>query len=552
MKRFQKPLLFCLLSLLLSGVVLAEDDGIVIHEYRAQCVVDDHGQAKITVSVDMTIPTGAATLDFPIGLGSGGAMSGANCKQVKTEEGYALRLRDESGISGHRTFVFSYSMGQVIKEEGEGQRLSLNVIAPGWQWPMETATFTVDLPSPFEGTPTYTGGYRGSLVDDYWTFETGEKSITGLSGESLLDHDDLYITLDLPAGYVSIRDKLSNTISLFLVIALGLIGAAYWYLRLFAPVPTVYLNTSPPKDAGAGDLPLIYSAASPSLPVQLTEWAALGYVRIRMGKKGRVWVLRVAPMDWSRSKLELWAYDKLFAQENVCSCNSRRFVSLCERYGQIAGSWWRRKIFSRRGGSPLLLWALAASAASVAAVGTVLSTQLFGAARVTLLILAVPVGFMAGLAVQQGPLAYVRRSWLRLAIAGAALIFMLAAARILGGFWMMALAMILQILAGIGTLYGGRRSKFGRTILSQTLGFHRYLAHVDQKELGLRLREDGQFFYQMLPFAEAVGQGQTFAKGFGQIKLGPCPWLEGLRKQPRTAEAFYEVYRILLRSMGEK
>lgn len=550
MKGFQKLLLFCLLSLLMSGVVLADE--IVIHEYRAQCVVDNHGQAKITVSVNMTIPTNTATLDFPIGSGAEGVVSGANCKQVRTEEGSVLRLREESGISGSRTFVFSYSMGQVIKDAGEGQQLSLDVIAPGWQWPMETAAFTVNLPAPFEGNPSYVGGYRGNLVDDYWTFETAETSITGLSGESLLDHDDLHISLDLPAGYVAVRNTLAGWISLLLILALALAGGAYWYLRLFSPLPTVYLHTAPPRDAGAGDLPLIHSAASPSLPVQLTEWAALGYVHIRMGKKGRVWVLRVRPMDWTRSRLEIWAYENLFANENVCSCGSRRFAELCERYGQTAGSWWRKKLFSRRGGSPLLLQILAAAAVAVAALGMVLSAPLFGTLRVILLVLAVPVGFIAGLTVQQGPLAYVRRHWIWVAVAGVVLLLMLVAAKSLGGFLIMAVAMALQLLAGMGTLRGGRRSKFGRAILSQTLGFHRYLAHVDQKELGVRLREDGQFFYHMLPFAEAVGQGQTFAKGFGEIKLGPCPWLEGLRKPPRTAESFYEVYRRLLRCMGEK
>lgn len=550
MKGFQKLLLFCLLLLLLSGTVLAED--IIIHEYRAQCVVDNHGQAKMTVSVDMTIPTGSVTLDFPIGSGVEGVVSGTNSKKVRTEEGSVLRVREESGISGRRTFVFNYSMGQVIKDAGEGQRLSLDVIAPGWQWPMESATFTVNLPASFKGTPTYEGGYRGNLVDDYWTFEITETSITGLSGESLLDHDDLHISLDLPAGYVTVRNTLAGWITLFLILALAVAGGAYWYLRLFSPVPRVYLHTTPPGEAGAGDLPLIHCAAFPSLPVQLTEWAALGYVHIRMGKRGRVRILRVRPMDWSRSRLEIWAYENLFAHENVCSCGSSRFAEICERYGHAAGSWWRKRIFSRRGGSPLTLRILAAAAAAVAAMGTVLAAPLFGTLRVILLVAAIPVGFIAGLAVQQGPRAWIRRKRVRVAVSGAALLLMLIAARSLGSLRIMALAMAMQVLAGLGTVRGGRRNKFGRAILSRTLGFHRYLAHVDHRELGVRLREDGQFFYHMLPFAEAVGQGETFAKGFGEIRLGPCPWLEGLRKPPTTAEAFYEVYRKLLRCMGEK
>lgn len=550
MRELRKLLLFCMLSLLLAGAVYADD--ITIHEYRAQCVVDDHGHAKITVSVDMTIPTGSVNLDFPIGAGSDGVISGASCRQVKTEEGYALRLREESGISGRRTFVYSYSAGQVIQDGEEGQTLSLQVIAPGWQWPMESAAFTINLPAPFTGTPVYVGGYRGELVEDYWAFETTETSITGAAGEALLDHDELTVTLELPAGYVTIRSAVGGTAALICILLLGLAAAGYWYLRLFYVMPRIYLHTTPPKAAGAGDLPVIHSAASPSLPVQITEWAAMGYVRIRMGKQGRVQVRQIMPLDRPRSQLELWAFQSLFAKDTVCSCNGRRFAGLCERYGQLAGNWWRKRIFARQGGSPLRLRVLTALAVSAAAMGTVLSSALFGGARVTLLILAVPVGFAAGIVVQQAPSAYVRRQWPWMIAAGVVFLAMMTAARALGGFLNMLLAMGLQVLAGMATMRGGRRSKFGRHILAETLGFHRYLGHVDQRELETRLRADGQFFYQLLPFAEAVGQGQILAKGFGGIRLGPCLWLEGLRKPPRTAEAFYDVYRQLLHRMGAK
>lgn len=200
----------------------------------------------------------------------------------------------------------------------------------------------------------------------------------------------------------------------------------------------------------------------------------------------------------------------------------------------------------------MLLRVLTAVTAAAAAMGAVLTSSVFGGTRTVLLILSVPVGFLVGLAVQQGPLAYVRRNWVWVGSLCAVILIMLTAAKALGGLLNMTLAMGLQVLSGMATLRGGRRTKFGRTILSKTLGFQRYLAHVDRKELAVRLRQNGQFFYYLLPFAEAVGQGRVLAKSFGEMKLGPCLWLEGLRKPPRTAEAFYDVYRQLLRRMGEK
>ncbi len=126
----------------------------------------------------------------------------------------------------------------------------------------------------------------------------------------------------------------------------------------------------------------------------------------------------------------------------------------------------------------------------------------------------------------------------------------LVTARLSGGFWAMLAALILQALASAATVHGGRRSRYGREMLAQTLGYERFLTHVSSRQLASLLREDGQYFYRTVLFAEALGIGSQFAARFGEAALEPCGWLTRSRRRPRTAREFYSLIRDILRRMG--
>ena len=82
---------------------------------------------------------------------------------------------------------------------------------------------------------------------------------------------------------------------------------------------------------------------------------------------------------------------------------------------------------------------------------------------------------------------------------------------ILGGLGGIALTMApaVAVAAFIGwqTTHGGRRSPYGQEVISQTMGFRRFLLHVTDHHLQQMLRRDPQYFYKMLPYAEAMGLG---------------------------------------------
>ena len=63
------------------------------------------------------------------------------------------------------------------------------------------------------------------------------------------------------------------------------------------------------------------------------------------------------------------------------------------------------------------------------------------------------------------------------------------------------------------------------------------------------LNQDGQYFYDVLPYAEALGLGRRFARRFANIQLEPCAWLQDNSYHGHTAADFFRHYRKLLKKM---
>ena len=118
-------------------------------------------------------------------------------------------------------------------------------------------------------------------------------------------------------------------------------------------------------------------------------------------------------------------------------------------------------------------------------------------------------------------------------------LLMLIVSRLGGGTLTVLLAIALNAFTGIATRHGGKRTDSGNKLVEQAIGFRRYLRRAGEKRLIATQKRDGQFFYKLLPYAEAVGMGAAFAKKFGDTMLDGCDWYETAEPLPRTAEGFY-------------
>ena len=90
----------------------------------------------------------------------------------------------------------------------------------------------------------------------------------------------------------------------------------------------------------------------------------------------------------------------------------------------------------------------------------------------------------------------------------------------------------------------GRRTELGAQLISQSLGFRKGLREaLRAAHVAMLLSRDGQYFYKLLPYAQALHMGADFARRFGDTELEPCEWYVTRVPAARTAAEFYNQLR---------
>ena len=145
--------------------------------------------------------------------------------------------------------------------------------------------------------------------------------------------------------------------------------------------------------------------------------------------------------------------------------------------------------------------------------------------------------------IQYAPAAYYQGKWPLAGLAAACAAALLAMAQLGEG------VLVMLLVIGVLTRHGGRRTAFGDEIVAQALGYRKFLRRVTQSQLQSRLAQDSQYFYRILPYAEAMGLGRSLARTLGDTALEQCDWYQGAKPVPRTAAGFYSSLREALSLM---
>jgi hypothetical protein len=124
---------------------------------------------------------------------------------------------------------------------------------------------------------------------------------------------------------------------------------------------------------------------------------------------------------------------------------------------------------------------------------------------------------------------------------------------IIAGEWIMGVVTVAaQYLIGLLAAYGGRRSELGMYNASQILGLRSYLRKLDEKAL-LRLTDNNpDYFFDMLPYAIALGVDTKFAKAFGKMEIPECHYLLVARNDKRTAADWALLVRKIADQMDKR
>lgn len=559
MERLWKLLRGALLAvLLLAGLATAAwAQETAVSSMDTSCTVEQDGACTLTIQAVVDFAPDTQDFAIPISPAAKEISCTGAAWTLGSSEDYKL-IRLTGPLSGRTTLTISYRLAETVSDDGKQQNFSVNLLYPAWSCPIQNYRVTARLPQAFEAMPVFLSGYYGDLIDNYMEITVTQGVIQAQlnSKQVLQDHEAMSLSLELPEGYFDLRFLAGKTVRIDRLLFLGFLALAalYWlaFLRNLPILPK--RQAMPPEGSNPGELPYVLTERKPDLALMVVHWATLGYLTIHRTRKGRLYLNREIDMDTERKHFEGQIFDALFARGDQCDLRSAEYLKAKTLAREETVRYWQDRCFDPRGGSPAVLRVL------VLAAGLALCLACFDlwvaskSWRWPVIVLLTLGGGAACLGLQQAGGLLLRRHPFRalgLALLSAALLFFVG--RRTGFQKLMLLNLLAQLGVGLLLRCGGRRTREGAALASGLLGYRRYLFTASSQTLRGNLEADPQYFYRVLPYADALQVGRIFAVGFADARLEACDWLAWEGKTPHSALGFYRRYcRVMAGLRGER
>ena len=537
--------IFLLAVLLLAGISINAFAATEASQIGSFATVSTDGSCQVNMTVTLQLEQGLDNLRFPIPLSASDVT--VNGSRVWVGRSGNARYVDLSritkGMAGTFTFSIHYVLSNIIhKTEANLLELQLPMLA-GFSYPIAGMSFSITLPGFPEATPVFSSGYYKEEIEKSIDLSIEGATISGSFLEGLKDHETLTMTLSVsenmfPQTSVEIRDMD------FVYTALGIFaGAAFLYWLLFLRTLPFLRKYSPEPPAGctAGELGCIINTRGMDLTMTVFSWASLGYILIQIDRNDRVLLHKRMEMGNERGDVERFWFNKLFGKKKLIDTGSWHYAQLCRMAEKRPMG--IKELMRPGSGNPKIFRVLTSGAGLFG--GIALGNVLGGGAALQDLwmILLAAAGCISAWFIQGWAYSLLlrerRRLWIALGCCAAWLILSAAGAILQLGIWMV----IGLLFFGLLLAFGGRRTSWGRLLCGQVTFLRKYLRSIRFAELQRISGSNPDYFFNMVPYAMAMGVDKAFAKSFGKMRLSGCTWLTTGMDAHMTASEWNELIR---------
>ena len=524
MKRLGAILLIFILILSLATTVSAAT-GITGGNINA--TVSSDGSCLVTAEFTIHIESGNQDLVFP--LPTNAKSITLNGRAARTTISGSTRGVKLSSVLGNVTGDFSirlqYTLTNTVAYNESGKLIITLPIFSGFYHPIRDIAFNITFPEGVNLRPTFTSGYYGQAIESSLQYQLLGNAITGSVIKELQDRETITLTMEVPEAVFPQNPVQQWTIGIveILMIVFAALAAIYWavFLRSLPFLPR--RSAVPPEGYTAGEFSGLLTGYGNDLTMMVFSWAQLGYILIHVGDSGRVTLHKRMDMGNERDPEEIRIFKALFGKRRYIDGTGYHYASLYHKVATDTDS--ARAIYKHSSGNPKGFRILCACIGLLS--GISLGQAIVGSALLGIVLIAV-------LALVGGVAAWLMQDWVKglhannkfaltlgLSLAGAWMLL-----GILAGIWNVNLCVCAaQLLCGLASAYGGRRTALGRQTVSQFLGFRKYLKRLSPQEAQRISRSDPDYFFTMAPYALALGVQKPFAASFKGKKLNSCSYL---------------------------
>ena len=535
MRFFRCALMLLLCVCLLTTAVFADSS---ITNASSVSVVTSGGSCQVNMNVTIRLDEATTSPRFALPANAKNVtVNGASVRTYASTVSGDVVLADLSslkGMVGDYPLSFTYTLPDVTVTENRKLYVYIPMLS-GSDYAIQAMSFQVTLPGEITHKPSFTSGYLQSGVESIISYVSGGNMINGSITQALSDQETLVMKLqvepeDFPGKLYIERE--GNPEVLYMLLC-GAAAVVYWLL-LLRNVPLIRRReTLPPEGITAGELGCRLTMAGVDLTMMIFSWAQLGYVRIVPDRHGRVMIVKKMEMGNERTEFENRCFKSLFGRSDSIDATGSAYAKLYNKVVQtVSGA---KELHRRKAGNTRLFRIIGTGVSAFCGICFAMNLihrpglQIFAAAVLGGL------GVVTGWCIQGAMYRVHIRGKMRLYLGIGCAYLWLILGFICGVFWIGFLTVLIQVILGLMVAYGGRRSDLGLYQAGQILGLRAYLKHISEEDLDRNLENNPDYFFDMMPYALALGVDKSFAKRFGKRNVGQCTYMAARQDRRRDA-----------------
>ena len=532
MKRRLFALLVCILMIgVLALPVSAESAASKVESFVN---VNPDGDCLVALTVTLHLESSYETLTFPLPREATNiTMNGSSVRVTSTASANEVDIaKATGGLIGDFTVRFDYTLPKAVKvvpfetEEGKQSaylQLQLPLLS-GFSLPVDVLSFVITLPTDIPYMPAFTSIYRQTSMESDLDYNVKGNMITGSSIVQIQDHDSVDMTLVVPNEMFPGISTYIRTGDPELIPMLIVAGVAVLYWLLFCrTLPLIRSRAvAPPQGITAGEIGCHLTLAGGDLTMMVMTWAQLGYILIHLDGN-RVMLHKRMDMGNERSQFEVKVFKLLFGSRRMVDATSVQYAKLSRKvFSMIPGE---RSLCKPNSGNMRIYRAILCIAQIFCGIIVAMNLTSVPVLQVMLSLILAAVAVVTAWQIHEIAYRTHLRGKTRVYI-GLVCVLIWILLGILCGQWIIPTCAALgQWLLGYLAAYGGRRSDLGRHDAGQILGLRSYLKRISKEDIQRLQKADPDYFFNMAPYALALGIIKPFAANFGGRPLEQCPYL---------------------------
>ncbi len=498
------------------------------------CTVNNDGDCFVTMTVMLRLEEARQSLIFPLPVSARDVkMNGSPVSTTRTASAVDVDIsRIVRDYVGEAVIRFEYTLPEAVKVIREssttGQKGELQLEIPmlsGFDFKVEQLNFTITMPGSGTFSPRFLSTYRQESIASDLTVVINGSQIIGSSTKTLNDHEGLNMTMIVPKTMfpsVSTYIREGNPEIIPMAICAGL-ALLYWLLFLFNKPLRPSRTSTPPEGITAGEMGCHLTLAGADLTTMVFTWAQLGYILIHMDGNGRVLLNKRMDMGNERSAFENKVFRMLFGNRRVVDATGNQYALLCGKVAALIPS--EKSMYRGNSGNMKVFRGLCCGIQIFCGINVAMNMSQTLALQIVMAVILAVFGAVTAWMIQT--IAY--RTHLRGKTSvylglGCILVWILLGV-LCGQIWVPLVSTLGQWALGYFAAYGGRRSDLGRHDAGLILGFRRYVKRIPRDDVNRLLANDPDYFFNLAPYALALGVINPFGNIFGRRKLDQCPYL---------------------------